>query len=850
MQKYFAVVLLSVVFLPQNLLAAKASRVSVMSLGTKVAAATNNTVVDAECQDSYFSCMDAFCVVENVSGGRCQCSNKHAELSERLKEIMDTDNQAYAISTYGVEHIELGNAADDVLATSERAFEKAMKDAAEDSATDEQGKKSSMLSFDEWNKSFSSVYDTDEDEDEVANKTGDKLYRAANSMCIEQNPQKCKSSEDMLKMMYVQKIRSDCAAFENSLNKQETESIAKLDEAKRNVRDAAFTELQNTNKFSLGECAMEFKKCMRGEDVCGTDWTACTTLTAAENMKNTKSGAIAKQVTIQGEYSKVTIAAATMDALLAKKPLCEYVTNQCVKVKDQVWDVFVKDVAPTIKSVELAAESDLRTNCLSSISQCYIKACKDNMDPKNPDGSYDMCLARPDNYKAFCKVELEPCLAATGGSYDNPDESSLWQGILAQLSSMRVDACTDEFKKCIQSNDRCGKDYSKCIGLNSEDIANICPDDKLTACYKEYNGNVENVRDALARIASGILLNVDNELFKLCENAASDAMIDVCGSDVDCNDMLDANLGTRSLSVVYCENENGEYTNCKNNADLITDVELGKTTRDTNLKQELHDARVFTGVLKGTIAWEHVNANPDFDGINDMQNYWEQIPENQKSDVMVVKSVNSELETLGTQIKQLIDIIESDARVQYCMNGRKLDGLKDSKGFSKYISKPDNPRFPNLMNKYRRNITNMAINKVRNNYYKKYDELVEDKVRAEYKLAKRMAEIQNINSKQNTVDLARKACVALGNGTIKNIGTGFSISTGIKNVPDGVLIGEHNENRWQGPYKIQTTFNMETAVCHKCVTGSVCEDNNGNNQYYMGCKRYTSAEEQCEDIEF
>ena len=53
--------------------------------GTKINESGVNSLVDAECSDSYFGCMDAFCIVDNVSGGRCQCSNKHIDLSNNVK---------------------------------------------------------------------------------------------------------------------------------------------------------------------------------------------------------------------------------------------------------------------------------------------------------------------------------------------------------------------------------------------------------------------------------------------------------------------------------------------------------------------------------------------------------------------------------------------------------------------------------------------------------------------------------------------------------------------------------------------------------------------------------------------
>ena len=856
MRTLFTVVLM-LVALPHALLAApKSAKTSVVGMGTKVAAATANTLVDSECQESYFGCMDAFCIVENVSGGRCQCSNKHIQLSTKLKEIMDMDNQSYAISTYGVEHIELGQAANDVLATSERAFDKAMKDANDESVVDKpKNEKKAGLSFADWNSKFSAK-DDDEDEvfeldaDDIANKKGDELYKAAMEMCFGQTPQKCKTSEDMLKMMYVQKIRSDCAAFENSLNKQESESTVKLEDAKRNVRDAALNELQASNKYSLGECAIEFKKCMNTEEVCGEDWTGCVKLAASENMSNDTAGSVAKQVTIQGTFSSVTIAATSMDALLAKKPLCEYVTNQCIKEKDKVWDVFVKDIVATIKSAELVAESGLRTNCLSSISQCYIKACKENMDPKDPEGSYDMCLSRPDNYKSFCKVELEPCLNATGGSYDNPDASSLWRGVLSKLAAMRVDACTDEFKKCLQDEDRCGKDYSQCIGLDNEDVAGICPEDKLTACYKEYGGKQETVRETLENIAQGILLNVDNDLLVACEKAASDAMVKICGDTESCNSLVDDTVGTHSLKLAWCEYDGKKYSNCKDDVGAITDVDLGKITIDADLNMESHDRHYFTSKFDGQIYWDFLDVADDARGLIGVVDYEKSVKDFADMDAAARDRVKSEIETLHSSIKNAIDAIEADPKVQYCMTGRQVEGLKNDDGFTQLIGKANNARFPKLTNQYRRLITTAALHKTRENYFKKYDELSGKYIAGLGKLSDRIAEIEGINAKRARLEPARQACIRLGEGDkfAKAASTPSAVrKVNRKSGNDGKLVGYSSESSYTYKRQVTTTFGVETLMCHKCIRTQKCKKIGAGLDH---CQKWADEEEECTDIQF
>ena len=88
----------------------------VIGTGTTVAAANQNVVVSEACRQKYYGCMDSFCMLDNDSGGRCICSDKNAEYDDILAQIEALDLQSYQMATYGVERIEMGDAADVAIA--------------------------------------------------------------------------------------------------------------------------------------------------------------------------------------------------------------------------------------------------------------------------------------------------------------------------------------------------------------------------------------------------------------------------------------------------------------------------------------------------------------------------------------------------------------------------------------------------------------------------------------------------------------------------------------------------------------------------------------------------------------
>ena len=565
----------------QVMAARAASTQKVINNGTKVSTATANTVVNQECQNAFYGCMDSFCMLDNASGGRCQCSDRNADLTKVMDDIAKLDEQSYKMATEGVERIKMGEDAEAVLARAKAAGDKVTGKAS----AEENAKKARTLDLNAWNTNIFSDdgddpfdgADVSVDSSAVSNalsKTGDALYSSAAKMCIEQMPGQCGSSVQMLQNMYAQKIKSDCMAFENSLKQQKIASTQKLQAAEKALRDASLEKFQEENKYATtGECVTAYAQCMQGE--CGSDYSKCITFAAEENIK-TSSGVSKvneKKRTIKGVVD-IVLSGSTMNQLMSKKTICDgNVLKYCVNHKNEVWDKYLEYAATTLKAAELNAEDNLRQNCTKELATCFKKACAAEFDPNAENASYDMCLSDPLLVVDFCKVKLDACIVATGGqelksgSKDAMKKalegSRLWSGVTSMLAGMRVDACTKEVKAGIESI--CGENFAHCVGLNPYTIANLLPFDKLTACKTENKRNDEEMLEYIADIAQGYALEINDSLYARCENAAKEAMVKVCGNSESCDTL---NLGNMSfdslLRVELCieDEKTGEIT-CK-----------------------------------------------------------------------------------------------------------------------------------------------------------------------------------------------------------------------------------------------------------------------------------------------
>lgn len=637
--------------------------------GTKIAGATSNTIVSEECKEKYYGCMDSFCMLDNANGGRCLCSNRNAELDKVLEEIQKLDEQSYAMATEGVERINMGADADAVdamvnkIANKESAVEK---------------KKARSLNLDLWNSS--SAFDDDDNvfssAEDIANLKGDELHAAVADMCVNQIPE-CSKSLSMLKMMYAQQIKSDCTAYENSLKKQRNESAKKLQTAQTALREAALEQHQNANKYDLGQCTIRFKQCMQTTAGCGDDFSKCAAVVATDKAQTAVGKkAKTKDYKIQGAVSSITIAASTYDTLLAKKPMCESVTKQCVAVQDKVWDAFLREAAPELKSAELIAESNVRMNCIANISECFQKACKDTMDPNDPDGSYDMCLSRPETMRSLCKVQIDPCEAA---------EPKVLDYVYARLASMRVDSCTTEVKECLQSDDRCGSDYSKCIGLDLVAIRDMCPLEKLVGCQE--NGQAA-AWETIDNIVQGIYLDVDNSMLNNCRNLVNAKMVEICGGEDEC-------LAFEGDNVI--------------GADSLTSYKAND------------GSFVIEGLLTfGNVKVKETQSTADNVKFGkyelDISGYSNQIDKVDGTSA-VKERVLSTLQSTQNKINQKIALLTSDSKIMMCVNGRDMKQIRGRE------SKTE-ARFPNLLDSSIMAIINSGLEKAGKNYAKKYDELL------------------------------------------------------------------------------------------------------------------------------
>ena len=811
-----------------------AKKQSALQAGTKVRAKVEVTgIYDQDCYDRYFGCMDAFCIADNENGGTCMCSDDAAKYDEQLEAIKKTLAEAERIRTEEVEKIQAGANADIIFNGGERIYNA-------DGSVVKAGEKAQTKSV---SNNLSWLFGGDEEEEDddwedidLSDKVGRDLYESADELCKKQMPKTCSKDIKLLTQIYSRQIISDCKGLANSIAQKKQEADTMLNEARAAVRSALKDSLEESNQYDRGTCMVEYKKCMKSEDACGSDWSNCVFTIANENMQNKTATSVAgTKVATTNVYD---ITASTMEILESKRFICEKVLDKCMSVRNYVWNDFLREAAPTIRLAEQNVESQKRQSCLTDISDCIQKACKDDIVGKGT-ATMDACLARPDMARSFCKIQIDPCERM---------EPQIWDYVVSKLAAMRVDACTEEVKECFMSEDRCGPDFMNCIGMDFNYIHDICPIDKLVVC-KKANPNFK--MSDLDSMLMGLYLNIDNKALDNCVKLAEEKMVEFCGSTSDCNAFAtDEYLGSNSL---------------RSQKD-------GTTYRVTGM---ISFGLIKIGDAMGTTKDGGKVLKPGEVGVSD---YIRQIKKQNKSVAnsdAIISLIETELNNIAGSINRTISLIESDQRVQYCINGRDLSQIngKNTKRNSTVA------RFPNLLNQYRVAIAQSALLKARDNYQKKLDKAIAEATEnASADIAQYMCQIlptgggagldNDIQTPLNApyaisydvgTGLDLKTLTSGGKGTT---GLGNDMSTKFSGELDQIVVGLGGGRTQEkrdvsvsvsgGVKEVTTTFNRETRICHKCTTTSVenCEKFNVLRVDKIKKKNcVTDVQEYCEDIQ-
>jgi len=819
--------------------AAAARGGAIISTGAKATVrekVASDGLYDEGCRKAYFGCMDQFCISDNESGGSCVCSADYDQYGSALKKIEKNNDEANRIATVEVEKAQAGAKADILFSeTGTREYDKDGKVVTVHERTNAR-KRRQPADMSAW------LGNGGDEEASLDGLTGRELYNGAHRLCTDQADKACKADDlKMLTQVYLTQIRSDCTALSKVIKDLEKQSEVAILDAQRDLRDARDEAFARDNEYDRGACMVEFKKCMMKDDACGADWTRCVRFVAEENMqKKTVSTA----GTTVASVDKFQVSASVQEMLSSKRNICESVLDKCLANRQYIWDDFLRDVAPELKIAELGAESKRRQRCLGDISDCIQKACKDNIEGKNGE-TMDSCLSRPTMARSFCKVEIDPCERM---------EPQIWDYVVDRLASMRVDACTKEVKDCFTSPDRCGEDFSQCIGMDYKYMHDLCPLDKLLVCKQARK---DFKMSDIDQMLMGFYLNVDNAALDVCQKLIDDKMTEVCGSTVDCNRFAaDDTLGTGSLR----SQKVGDIYRVTGMLSFGM-IKMGNGSKVCDSGKEDESCGKEDMLKVGEIGVKDYIAEVRKKNSLDQNN------------LGIIDSIEAELNNIAGTINRTISMIETDQKIQYCIEGRDLSQINGKGGGGRGGSNTTKARFPNLLNNQKTLIAASALRRANDNYNKKFNDEVAEAVRkADLDIAQFMCQkmatgggVGGLGSTEADTPLAPPYSISydVGSGLTKEqlmqggAGSFGSLGGGASSESAGYLIGGWSSTKVDGGVTTKTDamFDRNTRNCHICkqTTKKECKAKGSVTVLFVHVGGGSDCsvdvgEEKCEDI--
>ncbi|MBQ8256010.1 MAG: hypothetical protein IJY99_03540, partial [Alphaproteobacteria bacterium] len=229
----------------------------------------------------------------------------------------------------------------------------------------------------------------------------------------------------------------------------------------------------------------------------------------------------------------------------------------------------------------------------------------------------------------------------------------------------------------------------------------------------------------------------------------------------------------RSLEYKICEYKPSansldiDYNSCRTDISQIRDEELGRVVNTT--QSGLGAIKPFAGVLDGTIYWESIEVGND-GKLSTIDEYMKKIDASDMSEKQKER-VRSEIAQLQKNINNAIEAIEADPKVQFCMTGREVQGMKTGTGKKQTRTKigeksESAARFPQLTKQMRMIIATAALKKAKENYNKKYDKLSEKMLQDYATIGSRIAANEGENALDARREIARQACVSFAEMSI------------------------------------------------------------------------------------
>jgi len=424
--------------------------------------------------------MDQFCANADDAYRRCICSAKLTEIQDQERRLAQAGQQLQDFQDLNISVIP--QTAKEVHAMlSASAGESAIKTDTSASATTLSGisdvlstTKSKALSTQgtvDIAGDINSIWATSSltSGAAIANLTGESLYNAVHSQCVELVSQNCTgiATLNMIVSAYAMYIENDCSLISAAIDKKMATANSSIRQANTQMQNARLENYDAHNSTSINDCIAAVRTDITADTACGADYVHCLDLTG--KYLNHETGApiytaeffeLGYTLSLDGDVLNNKTNSMLVAELERKRIFAEHSLETCRDLADDVWDEFLRQAIVEIYQGQQSRIRTVKNECLDVVNQCYDTQNEQLKDFSNVKEQL-LLGSRMELGEEMCAEKLNTCANLYGGGK---------QGMRELVSAMR--AITDQ------------KIAKECKTALSEYAADVCAVPKTDTLHK------------------------------------------------------------------------------------------------------------------------------------------------------------------------------------------------------------------------------------------------------------------------------------------------------------------------------------------------------------------------------
>ena len=392
------------------------------------------------CRNAYFTCMDQFCATANDTYRRCVCSSRLTDIQERERALYQTSDQLQDFKDLNIEVIpKTAEEVNAMLSASEG--ELAIKEDTSASSQKLAGIKEVLSSSKNQALSTLGTLDIAGDINQIwattdlasgqniANLTGEALYNAVHSQCVDLISDQCPSSStlNMVISAYGMYIENDCSALLNALDSKLVQANSSIRETEREMNLARLENYNAHNSTSINDCIAQVRKDITAETACGTDYVHCLDITGlylnrdtGEPIYTSSFYQLGNQISLDGDVLTNATNRLIVAELNNKRIYAERGLETCRDIADEVWDEFVRQAIVEIYQGQQEKIRTVKNECLDVVNACYDEQSESLKDFSNV--KEELLLgSRLELSEELCQEKLYAC----SNLYGDPNGNGL-----------------------------------------------------------------------------------------------------------------------------------------------------------------------------------------------------------------------------------------------------------------------------------------------------------------------------------------------------------------------------------------------------------------------------------------